>query len=168
MVRVPPWLAVLACGVGFAAASPEPTASADYCRCGGWKYYAAGRSCVNVCPGNAEYGRRSYRRGRRIRHSQYDRQSFRYDRDVFDERSAERAIRERGRTATAAAAEQSWRLWHRPESVYGAPPTAPRNVRSLLAEERSEDLTGIFCVEGAVVLPKTPTPEARAFCSKTR
>jgi hypothetical protein len=90
------------------------------------------------------------------------------DSDYRDYHSAERAIRERGRVAAYAAREQSWRLWHRPSSVYGPPPTAPSQVRSLLVEERSENLSGIFCVEGEVAYPKPATPEALAFCSKGR
>jgi len=162
------WLAALACGVGFAVVVPAPTASADSCDCDGWQYYAAGRSCVNVCPGNANYDRRWRRGGRRVRPRGFARIRPALDSDYRDYHSAERAIRERGRVAAYAVQEQSWRLWHRPTSVYGPPPTGSSNVRSLLVEERSAELPGTFCVEGEVAYPKPATPEALAFCRKGR
>ena len=154
------WLAGLACGVGFAVVASAPTASADSCNCGGWQYYAAGRRCVDVCPGSDRWRRSRPRGFTRIRPS--------LDSDDRNHYVAERAIRERGRVAAYAVQEQSWRLWHRPTSVYGPPPTATSNVRSLLVEERSAELPGTFCVEGDVVYPKPATPEALAFCRQVR
>jgi len=153
-------LAALACGVGFVVVAAAPTASADSCNCGGWQYYAAGRRCVDVCPGNDRRRRWRPRGFTRIRPS--------LESDYRSDYVADRAIRERGRVASYAAYEQSWRLWHRPTSVYGPPPTATSNVRSLLVEERSAELPGIFCVEGEVAYPKPATPEALAFCRKGR
>lgn len=167
-MRVLPWLTALACGVGFAVVASAPTASADSCNCGGWQYEAAGRNCRNVCPGNPNDGRRWRRGGRRARPSGFDQIRPSLDSDYRNHYVAERAIRERGRVAAYAAYEQSWRLWHRPTSVYGPPPTATSNVRSLLVEERSAELPGTFCVEGTVAYPKPATPEALAFCRKGR
>ena len=172
-------LPLLACALGLATALSGAPAAAESPRGGGTGDHRAEPPRAGVRPDHPDRVRRHPHRRHRHRHRHrvvrtypyayaYTRRDFVPEHSASDDAAAERALRERGRVANSAAAEQSWRLWHRPEALYGPPPTTPRNVESLLARERGSDLAGTFCVEGEVVLPDPPTPEARAFCRRGR